>query len=134
MFSRNKLATALIIVFILGLAWIIYQGRPVMNLSKTNNQGTQTVQTANSPVPSNTSSDTAFAMSEVATHNTPADCWSAINNQVYDLSSWVSRHPGGQGAIIRLCGTDGSDAFNGKHGGSRQAQSALVLLKIGQLK
>jgi cytochrome b involved in lipid metabolism len=116
------------------LGWIIYQGRPVMTL---NNQPT-----AASVTPKNTTTDsgnpgntaTTYTMSQVVSHNTPSDCWSAINNEVYDLSTWVSRHPGGPQAITRLCGADGSGAFNNQHGSSRRAQAALVLLKIGQLK
>jgi cytochrome b involved in lipid metabolism len=79
-------------------------------------------------------STNSFTMAEVAKHNTEADCWSAINGSVYDLSTWVSRHPGGSNPIIKLCGTDGSASFTKKHGGSSKAQSALVLLKIGALK
>lgn len=75
-----------------------------------------------------------FTMATIAQHNTTADCWSAINGGVYDLSTWVSRHPGGSRAITRLCGTDGSSSFNREHGRSRAAANALLLLKIGDLQ
>lgn len=78
--------------------------------------------------------DGVYTMADVAAHATASDCWSAVNGSVYDLSTWVSRHPGGPEGIIALCGADGSARFNAKHGSFPQAQSALVLLKIGTLE
>ncbi|MBI4239826.1 hypothetical protein HY620_02480 [Candidatus Uhrbacteria bacterium] len=75
-----------------------------------------------------------FTMAQVAGHSSSSDCWAAINGSVYDLTSWISRHPGGPERIIQLCGTDGSQKFNTKHSGSQTAQRALFLLKIGTLQ
>lgn len=114
---RNKITTILAVIFGIGFVWIVYTGRPVMNLKDTSVPAVNT-----------------FTMADVAAHNTQASCWSAINGSVYDLTDWISRHPGGPGAIIGLCGTDGSDDFYMHHGTSRSAQAALVLFKIGTLK
>ncbi len=83
-----------------------------------------------------TGTDTAasYAMTDVQSHNTKANCWSAIGGDVYDLTSWVSRHPGGEQSIIGLCGTDGTAAYTNQHGGSKRPKAMLVLLKIGSLK
>jgi cytochrome b involved in lipid metabolism len=75
-----------------------------------------------------------YAMADVAAHATEANCWSAVNGIVYDLTTWVARHPGGRQRIIGICGIDGSVAFNDQHTGSSKAQSMLVLLKIGTLR
>lgn len=75
----------------------------------------------------------SFSASEVAEKNTPADCWAIIESQVYDLTSWVSRHPGGARPITDLCGIDGTERFVNVHGGSNSARAALILLKIGDL-
>ncbi len=72
-------------------------------------------------------------MIEVAVHNNEFDCWSAINGNVYNLTAWVSSHPGGKQAIVGLCGKDGSAAFNGQHGGRVQQESQLAQFKIGVL-
>lgn len=32
---------------------------------------------------------------EIATHNSPSDCWIVVDNQVWDVSEFVSEHPGG---------------------------------------
>ncbi len=75
-----------------------------------------------------------YSLAEVAAHATVASCWSAINGGVYDLTGWIKNHPGGQQAIVGICGKDGSAAFNGQHGGQAQPMSALASFKIGVLK
>ena len=77
--------------------------------------------------------DTVYTMADVQKHATAADCWSAINGSVYDLTKWESMHPGGSRAIVGLCGRDGSQAFNGRHAGSSSAATALADYKIGVL-
>ncbi len=73
-------------------------------------------------------------MADVQAHNSPGSCWAAINGNVYDLTTWISRHPGGAGPIQGLCGTDGTARFERKHGSSSGPRAALVLLKIGTLR
>lgn len=68
---------------------------------------------------------------EVATHASRESCWSIINGNVYDLTSWIPKHPGGEEAILRLCGTDGSAKFNGQHGGAPKQAAILAGFKIG---
>lgn len=68
---------------------------------------------------------------EVATHASRTSCWSIINGNVYDLTSWIPKHPGGEGAILGLCGMDGSRKFNGQHGGDSGKLRILSGFKIG---
>ena len=77
---------------------------------------------------------TSFTSADVAKHNTEGDCWSSINGNVYNLTQWIAQHPGGERGIIRLCGKDGSSAFNGQHGGQGQPMEALSQFSIGTLK
>lgn len=74
-----------------------------------------------------------YTMAQVTAHNTQSSCWTAINGSVYNVTSWISQHPGGAQAIISLCGTDGSAAFNDQHGGQRRPASELASFKIGAL-
>lgn len=74
-----------------------------------------------------------ISMAMVAQHNSSASCWSVINGSVYDLTSWISQHPGGEQNILRICGIDGTVAFNGQHGSSNHAVSTLASFKIGDL-
>ncbi len=80
-----------------------------------------------------TPSSGTFSMAQIASHNTAASCYSAINGNVYDLTSFVSRHPGGAAAITSLCGVDGTSAYMGQHGSSRRPANELASLKIGVL-
>ena len=75
-----------------------------------------------------------YTLAEVMTHNKKADCWTTINGGVYEVTSWIDQHPGGQQAIIGLCGIDGSAAFNGQHGEQARPAAELVSFKIGTLK
>lgn len=75
----------------------------------------------------------AITMEQVADHTDGTSCWSAINGSVYDLTSWIPQHPGGSQAILQLCGTDGSEKFNGQHGGSPMQERILAGFKIGEL-
>lgn len=76
----------------------------------------------------------SYTAADVAKHNTDADCWSSINGNVYNLSAWIAEHPGGERGILRLCGKDGSSAFNGQHGGQGQPMQTLTGFKVGELK
>lgn len=68
---------------------------------------------------------------DVAMHASRESCWSIISGNVYDLTSWIPQHPGGEGAILKICGTDGSAAYDGKHGGAAKQAAILVGFKIG---
>jgi len=72
-----------------------------------------------------------IASAEVAAHNSRETCWSTINGNVYDLTSWIPEHPGGEQAILQLCGTDGSAKFNGQHGGAPKQAAVLIGFKLG---
>ena len=82
-------------------------------------------------VPSSAKSAAVLTMADVSAHNSAASCYSVISGSVYDLTSFVSRHPGGSAAIKSLCGVDGTAAYNNQHGGARRPASELAPLKIG---
>jgi cytochrome b involved in lipid metabolism len=70
---------------------------------------------------------------QVATHNTAADCWTTINGKVYNLTRYVTKHPGGVSKITALCGADGTAAFTGQHGSSGSPAKKLATYRIGTL-
>lgn len=87
-----------------------------------------TVPTAANPGTTTTAATAApsqYSVAAVATHNSPSDCWSIINGKVYNLTSWISKHPGGPEHIEAICGIDGSSAFNAQHGGQSKPESIL---------
>jgi len=74
-----------------------------------------------------------YTMEQVKANNTSSKCWSAINGQVYDLTTWISSHPGGASAITSLCGTDGTSAYVNQHKGQSQPASNLASYLLGPL-
>jgi cytochrome b involved in lipid metabolism len=84
------------------------------------------------PVATDTSK--SYTMAEVTVNNSATKCWTVINGQVYDLTTWISQHPGGEKGILSICGKDGTKAFEGQHGGQAQPMDALAKFKLGSLK
>ena len=86
------------------------------------------------PTPSptlTTQSSIGFTRQQVEANNSAAKCWSIINNNVYDLTKWIKSHPGGESAIMFLCGTDGTNAFLAQHRGQSSPFSRLASFYIG---
>lgn len=79
------------------------------------------------------STATHYSHADVKKHSTQSSCWAAINGKVCDLTAWISQHPGGPDKILGICGTDGSAAFNGQHGGQRRPASELANFYIAEL-
>jgi cytochrome b involved in lipid metabolism len=47
-----------------------------------------------------------FSRKESALHNQCHDCWLIAHGKVYDVTAFMSRHPGGDRAILRRAGAD----------------------------
>lgn len=75
----------------------------------------------------------SISLLTVTKHNSRSSCWSVIDGSVYDLTSWIPNHPGGEGAILSLCGLNGSEKFNEQHGGNSKILKLLSGFKIGTL-
>lgn len=87
--------------------------------------------TAASPAP--TSTTTPYTLADVQKHNTSGDCWTVINNTVYNVTAWEDQHPGGAARIIQLCGIDGTSLFDGQHEGEPKPEDILAGYEIGVL-
>jgi cytochrome b involved in lipid metabolism len=48
---------------------------------------------------------------ELARHNSDGDVWMAIQGKVYDISEYISYHPGGKYQILRGKGIDATELF-----------------------
>ncbi len=99
----------------------------------TETQGTVSETQTTTTGTTTTQTKTTFTRAEVATHATSSDCWTIVDGNVYNVTSWINKHPGGAQAILGLCGVDGSAAFNGQHGDDRRPASELAGFKIGTL-
>jgi cytochrome b involved in lipid metabolism len=115
---------------------------PVSSTTQTTTQSPTSVVTTKeektpAPVTTGTTTTTAttknFTLADVAKHNTDGDCYTAIDNTVYDLTAWVHKHPGGDKNILRICGIDGTSAFDRKHGSDPRANNVLAGFEIGTI-
>mmetsp|Transcript_21204 Transcript_21204/g.53518 ORF Transcript_21204/g.53518 Transcript_21204/m.53518 type:complete len:129 (-) Transcript_21204:37-423(-) len=71
----------------------------------------------------------AYTIEEVAKHNKRDDIWVIVDDKVFDVTSYVDDHPGGEEAIMVNPGGDNTEAFHGdQHPGT-----ALTLLKQYQI-
>ena len=95
---------------------------------------TPTPSAAATSTPAPTPAKTGYTMAQVRANNTAANCWSVIDGSVYDLTKWINSHPGGSGAIVGLCGTDGSSAFSAKHGNQSRPTAQLNAYRLGPLE
>jgi cytochrome b involved in lipid metabolism len=73
-------------------------------------------------------------LAEVKKNNNDKNCWTIVGENVYNLTTWIKSHPGGENAILSLCGVDGTSAFKSKHAGSPGPAGQLDSYKIGKLK
>jgi len=105
--------------------------------AQNNTTVTATSSSSSNPSSSSSASKVAtvktYTLAQVKTHATVSSCWSAVNGKVYDLTSWIGKHPGGEAAIKSICGIDGSAAFTVQHGGQSRPVSELSGFLIGNL-
>ncbi len=72
----------------------------------------------------------SISLSELSEHNTETDCWVIYQGKVYDLTTWLTKHPGGVKAISKYCGTEGFEAaFKAQHGDTK----ATLFMKVANL-
>ncbi len=120
----------IIILIIVGLGLIII-GKKLPSAS--NNAINENLNSITASTTTDNTKITSYTMTDVAKNNTESSCWSAVSGKVYNLTAWISKHPGGAKNIIKICGIDGSNFFNGKHGGQARPASELVNFYIGDL-
>ena len=72
-----------------------------------------------------------LSTSEIKKHNTKSDCWSIVNGKVYNLTSYVQKHPGGTAVISNICGKDGTSSFTNQHNTQNKPNSVLSGFLLG---
>lgn len=92
----------------------------------------QELPTPAAPTPG-ASADSGIGVAEVQKHNTAKDCWTVVNGNVYNLTSYISSHAGGAAVLTAICGKDGTKAFTGQHAGAQKPNADLSSLLVGPL-
>jgi len=57
----------------------------------------------------------ALSWEELEKHNVESDCWLAVRGKVYNVTPWVSKHPGGTDTIVLNGGKDATPMFEAYH-------------------
>ncbi len=139
--SNKKLAIILLTIAIIlagGFAvWKLVIDKP----AEQNTQPTTVTQPEAAPEveDTSTSGEVSYARAEVATHSTKDSCWTIINGTVYDITSYIRSHPGGD-RILQACGVDGTTLFterttnDGQAVGSGTPHSSSATQQLAQYK
>lgn len=122
---KNKIGVLIVILIVIAAGIFIWKNQAAAPATTVDSQ-TQTQNTANTK-------KAGFSMADVAAHNNADSCYVAVGTKVYNVTDWIKQHPGGQQAILGLCGTDGTAAFSAQHGSNAKAQAALASFLIGDL-
>lgn len=117
----------------------LFLGATILLNGCTNTSNIVNPQTPSSPENPQTqlSSENQYTLQEVAKHKSASDCWMIIEGKVYNVTSEIARHPGGD-AILMGCGQEATQLFQTKGGDegphSRGAQSQLQQFYVGDVK
>ncbi len=140
--SNKKLGLILlavaVIVFAGFIAWQLINSDEAAAPAGSSTTEQNTTQSANEAAadPGTTATYTA---SQVAAHNSADDCWTIIDGKVYDITSYIPRHPGGD-EILRACGADGTSLFErretatGESVGSGTPHSSSAAAQLASLQ
>eukprot|EP00192_Tetraselmis_astigmatica_P005897 CAMPEP_0117674960 /NCGR_PEP_ID=MMETSP0804-20121206/15338_1 /TAXON_ID=1074897 /ORGANISM="Tetraselmis astigmatica, Strain CCMP880" /LENGTH=451 /DNA_ID=CAMNT_0005483907 /DNA_START=372 /DNA_END=1727 /DNA_ORIENTATION=- len=72
-----------------------------------------------------------LTIAEIAHHDSCKDCWIVVRGKVYDVTSWVPRHPGGD-IIFVNAGKDCTQLFESYH--SLSARRVLEKFYVGDVE
>lgn len=72
-----------------------------------------------------------YSMKEVSKHNSRKDAWTVIKGNVYDITDWIDKHPGGD-IIMKGVGKDATQLFE-SIGHPDYVKKILKKMKVGKL-
>ncbi|KAK8925006.1 Cytochrome b2, mitochondrial [Metarhizium anisopliae] len=74
-----------------------------------------------------------FDAAEVAKHNTPESCWVVLYGNVYDVTDFLTSHPGGSRIILKLAGQDATEDYDPIHPPGTLEENLKPEAKLGQI-
>uniref|UniRef100_A0A182QNA1 Cytochrome b5 heme-binding domain-containing protein n=1 Tax=Anopheles farauti TaxID=69004 RepID=A0A182QNA1_9DIPT len=73
-----------------------------------------------------------YSLAEVAQHSKPDDVWMVIHDKVYDVTKFLSEHPGGEEVLVEYAGKEATAEFDDV-GHSSDAKEQMKQFLIGEL-
>ncbi|XP_050219924.1 cytochrome b5-like [Mercurialis annua] len=73
-----------------------------------------------------------FTLAQVSEHNNPKDCWLIIDGKVYDVTTFLEEHPGGDEVLLSATGKDATDDFEDV-GHSTGARETMDQYYVGEI-
>ncbi|KAI3377906.1 hypothetical protein L3Q82_009035 [Scortum barcoo] len=73
-----------------------------------------------------------YTLEEIRVHNMSHDTWVIIHDKIYDITSFLEEHPGGEEVLLEQGGADATESFEDV-GHSTDAREMLEQYYIGEL-
>ncbi|KAI8874257.1 cytochrome b5, partial [Ramicandelaber brevisporus] len=73
-----------------------------------------------------------ISVAEVAKHSKYNDAWVICNGKVFDVTKFISEHPGGENVLMEIAGTDCTENFEDV-GHSLEARDIQMKYYVGDL-
>jgi cytochrome b involved in lipid metabolism len=54
-------------------------------------------------------------LNDIKAHKSDSDAWIAVKGKVYDITNYLSFHPGGKSILLGMAGKDATELFNKYH-------------------
>ncbi len=89
------------------------------------------------PLTNTSTVSSGIPITDIVVHSTAADCWIIIRAKVYNVTSYLTQHPGGASRITPYCGSDATTAFSTKGGEGTHsviAENDLAKLYVGEVQ
>ncbi|CAJ1049618.1 cytochrome b5 [Xyrichtys novacula] len=73
-----------------------------------------------------------YTLEDIRIHNLSNDTWLIIHDKVYDITTFLEEHPGGEEVLLEQAGADATESFEDV-GHSTDAREMLEQYYIGEL-
>lgn len=123
----KKIVLILVVVSAIIAGSVLIGGFLSSDDKQTNSSSSSTQQTNNTTTASPQSQATpgqTYTLAQVAEKSSPDDCWIIISGNVYDVTDYLTEHPGGADRITPFCGKDATQAFATRGGDGTHSSTA----------
>ncbi|XP_068452132.1 cytochrome b5 type B isoform X2 [Clinocottus analis] len=73
-----------------------------------------------------------YTLEEIRVHSISSDSWLIIHDKVYDITSFLEEHPGGEEVLLEQAGSDATESFEDV-GHSTDAREMLQQYYVGEV-